>query len=105
MNAAAAGQDMFCRSFGKCLVGDPIDREVGDLIGATGPVSPKLFTYLRYDADVSRAGLNALGLPEIKPEHVQLMDSVEHVDEIAKVGQAVARLKVRREHFAGFLRD
>lgn len=104
MNAAAAGQDMFCRSFGKCLVGDPIDREVGDLIGAAGPVSPKLFTYLRYDADVSRTGLNALGLPEIKPEHVQLMDSVEHVDEIAKVGQAVARLKVRREHFADFLR-
>jgi len=103
MNAAAAGQDMFCRSFGKCLAGDPIDREVGDLIGAAGPVSPKLFTYLRYDADVSRAGLDALGLRDVKPEHVQLMDSVEHVDEIARVGQAVARTKVRRDHFAVFL--
>lgn len=103
MNAAAAGQDLFCRSFGRCLVGDPIDREIGDLIGAAGPVSPKLFTYLRYDADVSRAGLDALGLLDVSPAHVQRMDSVEHVDAIARVGQAVAARKVRREHFSAFL--
>ena len=47
-----------CRVFGLCKVGDPIDTEVGDLIAEPrGPVAPKLFTYLRYDADLSDAGL------------------------------------------------
>lgn len=102
MYAAQSQQDLLCRSFGNCLAGDPLDREVGDLIGAAGPVSPKLFTYMRYDADVSRAGLDALGLPDVDPEHVQLMDSTRHMDEIARVGRAVAERKVLARHFDGF---
>jgi patatin-like phospholipase/acyl hydrolase len=102
MFAAQNQQDLLCRMFGRCLVGDPLDRELGDLIGSAGPVSPKLFTYLRYDADVSRAGLTALNLPEVDPGHVQLMDSTRYIDEIQKVGRAVGEIKVRAEHFAGF---
>ena len=102
MNAASAGQDMLCRTFGNCLCGDPIDREIGDLIGAAGPASPRLFTYMRYNADVSRAGLDALGLPEVQPSHVQLLDSIKYIDEIRQVGEAAGRLKVKAEHFAGF---
>lgn len=102
MFAAQNQQDLLCRMFGRCLVGDPLDRELGDLIGSVGPVSPKLFTYLRYDADVSRAGLTALNLPEVDPGHVQLMDSTRYIDEIQKVGRAVGEIKVRAEHFAGF---
>jgi hypothetical protein len=102
MNAASAGQDLLCRTFGKCLSGDAIDREVGDLIGAAGPVSPRLFTYMRYNPDVSRKGLDALGLPNVQPGHVQLLDSIKYIDEIRQVGQAVASLKVKPEHFAGF---
>ncbi len=102
MYAAQTQQDLLCRSFGKCLVGDPLDREVGDLIGASGPVSPKLFTYMRYDADVSRAGLDALDLHDVNPEHVQVMDSTRHMDTIARVGRAVAARKVLAEHFDGF---
>lgn len=102
MYAAQTQQDLLCRTFGKCLAGDPLDRELGDLIGTTGPVSPKLFTYLRYDADVSRAGLDALGLHDVKPDHVQTMDSTRHMDTIARVGQAVAAQKLRAEHFDGF---
>lgn len=102
MYAAQTQQDLLCRTFGNCLAGDPLDREVGDLIGASGPVSPKLFTYMRYDADVSRAGLDALGLPDIDPDHVQLMDSTRHMDAIARVGRAVAERKVLAGHFDGF---
>lgn len=102
MNAASAGQDLLCRAFGKCLCGNPIDREVGDLIGGVGPVSPALFTYMRYNADVSRKGLDELGLPNVNPAHVQLLDSVRYIDEIRQVGQAVAEQKVRLEHFEGF---
>jgi patatin-like phospholipase/acyl hydrolase len=95
-------QDMLCRVFGKCLAGDPLDREIGDLTATPSPAGKKLFTYLRYDADVSRDGLDALGLQNIEPEHVQLMDSVDYIGEIQRVGQAVASRKVNPEHYAGF---
>jgi patatin-like phospholipase/acyl hydrolase len=102
MYAALNEQDMLCRVFGKCLAGDELDREVGALIGAKGPVGPgKLFSYVRYNAELSPAGLQALGLADIKPEDVQKLDSVAHVAELQRVGQAVAR-KVKPEHFAGF---
>lgn len=102
MYAALNEQDTLCRVFGKCLAGDELDREVGDLIGAKGPVGPgKLFTYMRYNAELSDDGLKALGLADIVPEDVQKLDSVEHIAELQRVGQAVAK-KVKPEHFAGF---
>ena len=103
MYAALNEQDMLCRIFGKCLAGDQLDREVGTLIGAKGPVGPgKLFTYVRYNAELSTVGLQALGLGDIKPENVQKLDSVEHVADLQRVGQAVAR-NVQPAHFAGFV--
>ena len=102
MYAALNEQDMLCRVFGKCLAGDELDREVGTLIGAKGPVGPgKLFTYVRYNAELSPKGLSDLGLADIKPEDVQQLDSVAHVPELQRVGKAVSK-KVKPEHFAGF---
>jgi hypothetical protein len=57
---------------------------------------------MRYNPDVSRKGLDALGLPNVQPGHVQLLDSIKYIDEIRQVGQTVASLKVKPEHFAGF---
>jgi patatin-like phospholipase/acyl hydrolase len=103
MYAALNEQDMLCRIFGKCVAGDELDREVGDLIGTKGPVGPKkLFTYVRYNSELSVNGLNALGLADIKPEDVQMLDSVAHVGELQRVGQAVAK-KVKPDHFSGFV--
>jgi patatin-like phospholipase/acyl hydrolase len=113
MFAAANEQDFLCRVFGRTLCGDTLDREVGDLIAAAeplpggripGPVQPKLFTYMRYNAELSRAGLTKLGLPNMVPEYVQQMDSVDHIAELQEVGKAVGKQKVRKEHFAGFLK-
>jgi uncharacterized protein len=105
MNAAAAGWDMACRLLGECRVGGRIDREFGDMVAqAAGPANwtgTKLFSYLRYDADLSRPGLDALGLPQIDPDHVQQMDSVQHMADIRKVGETAAR-QVQAAHFAGF---
>jgi patatin-like phospholipase/acyl hydrolase len=101
MFAALNEQDLLCRTFGKCLAGDPIDLEVGDLIGKRGPVDRRLFTYLRYNAELTRSGLDRLGLPEVEPEKVQKLDSVEFIGDLQKVGRAVAR-SVRPEHFAEF---
>jgi uncharacterized protein len=113
MFAASNEQDFLCRVFGKTMCGEPIDREVEHMIGPVaplpdgrvpGPVNPKLFTYMRYNADLSESGLTGLGLPHIRPEDVQQMDSVDHMGALKEVGRAAAR-QVSKEHFAGFLRE
>ena len=103
MFAALNEQDFLCRVFGKCLAGDPLDCEIGDLIGRQGPVTPKLFTYQRYNAELTSSGLAELGLADIQPEAVQKIDSVEHIDDLQRIGQAVAQRKVDPRNFAAFL--
>ena len=106
MNAASAGWDMACRVVGDCRFGGALDREIGDLVAAPGeaPSSTvhKQFAYVRYDPDVSRAGLDGLGLAEVNAEAVQVMDSIEHIDAIRRVGTAYAAQAVRGEHLWGF---
>lgn len=103
MFAAQNQQDMLCRIFGKCLEGDVIDREVGNMIGLNAPGGQKLFTYMRYNADLSREGLSALGLTQLNPADVQRMDAVDHIEELQEVGKAIADKKVKKEHFVNFL--
>ena len=102
MSAALQEQDFLCRVFGDCRYGWKIDSEVGDLIGAKGPADPKLFSYLRYNAELSRAGLDRLSLPDIGPEQVQPMDAIRNVPQLEAVGRALAS-EVRPDHFAGFV--
>ncbi len=103
MYASLNEQDLLCRVFGKCLAGDPLDREIGDLMTAKGPVGPnKLFTYVRYNAELSEEGLAQLGLSGIKPGDVQQLDSTAHIKELQQVGQAVAK-QVKAEHFSHFV--
>ena len=65
---------------------------------------PKQFAYVRYDPDVSRAGLDALGLGDIAAEKVQVMDSVKAIPEIQRVGKAYAAAAVQLDaHLKGFL--
>ena len=105
MFAALNEQDLLCRVFGDCRAGDRIDREVGDLIGAVGPLQQgqKLFTYLRYNAELTREGLDALGCRDIEPETVRQMDSIDGIPELRTVGKKVAETKVLERHFDGFL--
>lgn len=106
MNAAADGWDMACRTVGECRFGAPIDREFGDMVvePAQRGRSGRLFSYVRYDPDVTPAGLAALGLADIDPGHVRQMDSTDHIPEIQRVGAAYAdrHLDIAR-HFAGFV--
>jgi predicted acylesterase/phospholipase RssA len=105
MFAALNEQDFLCRVFGKCLAGDKLDNEVKAMIGAEGegPVNPKLFTYLRYNAELTQKGLQGLGLTDIDPKDVQKLDSVEHIDKLQLIGRKVVEKKIRPEHFAGFI--
>jgi hypothetical protein len=104
MFAALNEQDFLCRVFGECLAGDPLDREVGDMIGSTGPLAAadKLFTYARYNAELTAAGLRLLDCADIDPETVQKLDSTEGIPELRRVGKAVAERKVKPAHFARF---
>lgn len=102
MAAALYEQDFLCRIFGKCLAGDLLDREIGSVIGQGIPNVPKLFTYARYNAELSREGLDALGLEHINPRYVQQIDSVDHIGEMQEVGRTLAQRKVKSEHFAAF---
>lgn len=76
MFAALNEQDVLCRVFGDCLAGDPLDRELGSLTPGLGPLSQgkKLFTYMRYNAELTREGLDAIGCKDIRPEAVQKLD-------------------------------
>ncbi|WP_301102752.1 patatin-like phospholipase family protein [Propionivibrio sp.] len=106
MNAASAGWDMACRLLGECRHGAPIDREIGDMVSPSDTANwtgNKQFAYVRYDPDVSRAGLDALGLQDIDPARVQLMDSVKFIPEIQRVGKAYADSHLATEHFRGFI--
>jgi patatin-like phospholipase/acyl hydrolase len=103
MLASQQEQDFLCRVFGKCLIGDAIDGEVGDLLESKGPLESKLFTYLRYDVELTRKGLDKLdGLEDINVKDVQEMDSVQHMDKLERIGKAIAK-KVKPEHFENFV--
>jgi hypothetical protein len=108
MFAALNEQDFLCRVFGKCLEGDVLDREIGSMVEGSGahgwraPLESKLFTYVRYNAELTTDGLARLGINDIEPEHVQKLDSVKYKHELQRVGEAVASNKVKAEHFDGF---
>jgi hypothetical protein len=109
MFAALNEQDFLCRAFGKCVEGDPLDRELHSMVvgsarhGTGGPVDPKLFTYVRYNAELTKEGLAGLGIEDVEPAHVQQLDSVKHKQDLQRVGRAAAAHKVRPAHFDGFL--
>jgi patatin-like phospholipase/acyl hydrolase len=102
MQAALNEQDLLCRVFGRCRHGAPIDLEVGDLMQGHGLLQERLFSYVRYNAELSRHGLDNLGMHDVVPEEVQRLDSVQHMGNLRRVGRAAAR-DVAVEHFTGFL--
>jgi predicted acylesterase/phospholipase RssA len=110
MYAAMVDQDTNCRSVGRCVHGAPLDREIGDMIprddnGNEIPLNQDLgrrFLYARYNADLSRKGLDAMGLNDIKPKNVQKLDSIEYIEDLRKVGRKVAD-EITIEHFGNFI--
>jgi patatin-like phospholipase/acyl hydrolase len=104
MAAALHEQDTLCRVFGKCLTGDRLDREIGDLIGTTAPGGKNLFTYVRYNAELTRGGLDKLGgLADVDPVAARKLDSIAAIGDLQRIGKAVADKQLNRAHFAGFL--
>ena len=109
MSQAAFDQDINCRTIGRCTYGRALDREVGDLVprnpdGSLVPLGTDLgraFLYARYDAELTTEGLTELGLGHLDPEKVSKLDSIEAMDDLASIGQAVAQ-EVKLDHFGPF---
>jgi uncharacterized protein len=102
MSAALAEQDLLCRIFGRCRYGAPLDLELGDLRTGRGILDRRMFSYVRYNAELTRPGLDELGLPDIQPEQVQRLDSVEYIGDLQRVGMRLG-LQVDPRHFDGFI--
>jgi hypothetical protein len=92
---------------GNGKVGDSeIDREIGDLVtrgddNAPAPIATglgKQFIYARYNAELSTKWLDKRGLSDVDPASVAQLDSVDHIDDLVRVGQALAK-EVKLEHF------
>jgi hypothetical protein len=110
MYGAQVDQDINCRMVGRCVYGEVIDHELGDLIprdenGEIIPLSRDLgrtFLYARYNADLSSPWLNRRGLGDIDPGKVSKLDSVDYIGDLRRVGRRVGQ-EVKIEHFGTFI--
>jgi hypothetical protein len=101
MYTSAVEQDLLCRSFGKVVAGDKIDSEVGDLADSPAIGEQSMFTYARYNADLTPRGLARLGLAYDEKVTFSL-DCLDSIQACIEVGQKVAQEIVKPEHFDGF---
>jgi hypothetical protein len=100
MFAGTVEQDLACRSLGEVRAGDPIDGEVGNLVGVKGIGTP-LYSYMRYNADLSSKALTATGFARYESASLA-MDSLAAIEPCVEIGRWVAQQKVRSDHFRGF---
>jgi hypothetical protein len=80
-----------------------LDRELNDMIGTTGLIPEKRFTYVRYNAELSKEGLKKLGCGHIDPAPISDLAAVSAIPQLREVGKAVAKEQVKAAHFEGFL--
>lgn len=102
MAAIAEENDINCRFLGRCAYGPVINQELGALIRGPDEGPPAAFRYARYNAEVSKPGLSALGLGHIQPDSLQ-MDSTDALDDMIAIGAATAAPLDILEHFGAFV--
>lgn len=62
----------------------------------------KLVTYQRITVGLTRKRLDQLGLPDVDPVKVREMDAADQIENMQRVGAAVAKEQVNMEAFANF---
>jgi hypothetical protein len=75
------------------------------MVGSVGPLKhgSKLFSYVRYNAELTEAGLTAIGCGDINPQDVQKLDSIAALDALRRIGSEFGQRNVIRSHFDGFV--
>ncbi|MVM34149.1 patatin [Spirosoma sp. HMF4905] len=99
LQSASFEQDYLCRFFGRCVAGDVLTQEIGDMIGQKSGLPGKFFTYLRYDIELSNPNLFTIGLASIPAESVLAVDAVDALPALQLIGKTVAQNKVMAAHF------
>jgi hypothetical protein len=97
-------QDLLCRSFASVRAGDDIDGEVGSLVN-TRPIGDQaLFSYARYNADLSAKALCACGFEHYRGASFGI-DSLAAIEPCVDIGEWVAQNRVRAAHFDSFWKE
>lgn len=94
-------QDLLCRSFSDVRAGDLIDAEVGTLLGDKAISGNPLFSYARYNADLTPQALTSIGFGALSSASFAI-DSMAAVSPCIDIGKWVAEKKVQVSHFLGF---
>ncbi len=120
MYTISVEQDLNCRTVGRCTYGAVLDRELLDLICRqcqdnwtmeqilAAPEIPldqdlgRAFLYARYNADLSKQGLDELGLGHLEPEKVQKLDAVDQIDNLLAIGRKAGEKQVSLKHYGSF---
>lgn len=87
-------QDYVCRCLGECLYGEPLDTEIGDLVGVPLP-GQRWFSYVRYNQSYSAEAADAL--LQAHPNLAQL-DAVTAIPILQQLGRAYAAEHVQLQH-------
>jgi hypothetical protein len=87
-------QDYACRCLGECIYGEPLDAEIGDLVGVPLP-GPRWFSYVRYNQSY-----NAREAEDLLRTHpnVSQLDAVNSIPALRDLGRAYATEHLRLDH-------
>ncbi len=120
MHGIQVDQDVSCRTVGRCTFGAHLDNEILDLVprettermnkaqqyaAPKVPLSTNLrrnFLYARYNAELSREGLDKLGFENVDAGSIQKMDAVQNIPTLTEIGRAAGK-SVDASHFGSFL--
>lgn len=92
------------RSLGPCRAGRQIDREFGARLEQTGVSGNNLFTYVRYDADLSDEALKSSGIQDPKRrKRLRTLDAVDEIPLLQELGRRAAADVDLDRRLAGFL--
>ena len=110
-------QDTNCRLVGRCVHGEKLDSEIGDMIPRRGDMDPedseknriplsedlkRSFLYARYNVHLEQKKLDELGLHDIDVSKVRKLSAVENIKDLQRIGERVAD-EVNVKDFAPFL--
>jgi uncharacterized protein len=118
MYAMSIDQDIACRTVGRCVHGDSLDREMHDLKSCHPMPDPyqrgeplplthdqrRAFLYARYNVELTSEGVSSLGMDGSKAAAMRELDAVAMIDDLHQAGQRAGKRDVKlATQFPGFL--
>ena len=88
-------QDYICRCLGTCLYGEPLDGEIGDLIGVPNIFLHSWFSYVRYNQTYKKKEMEEILL---RHPHLAEIDAIDAIPILSQVGKEYAAKHIKIEH-------